>query len=90
MTLTSNLSWSSHIDNILGSVSTMADVLSKLRYSVDKDSLERIHYRCIRPKLEYGCQIWNNCDKGDKKNKLEDFQLSIARTVTETVVVVLI
>ena len=31
--------------------------------------------------LEYGCHIWDNCDKGDKK-KLEDFQLSIARTVT--------
>ena len=81
ITLSSNLSWSSHIDTILGSVSPMADVLKKLKYSVDKESLEKIYFSFIRPKLEYGCHIWDNCDKGDKK-KLEDFQLSIARTVT--------
>ena len=89
ITLNSNLSWSSHIDTILGSVSPMADVLKKLKCSVDKESLEKIYFSFIRPKLEYGCYIWDNygcyiwdnCDKGDKK-KLEDFQLSIARTVT--------
>ena len=81
ITLSSNLSWSSHIDTILGSVSPMADVLRKLKYSVDKESLEKIYFSFIRPKLEYGCHIWDDCDKADKK-KLEDFQLSIARTVT--------
>ena len=59
----------------------MADVLRKLKYSVDKESLEKICFSFIRPILEYGCHIWDNCDKEDKK-KLGDFQLSIARTVT--------
>ena len=72
ITLSSNLSWSSHIDTILGSVSPMADVLKKLKYSVDKESLEKIYFSFIRPKLKYGCHIWDNCDKGDEK-KLEDF-----------------
>ena len=76
------LAWSSHTDNILGSVSPMADVLRKLKYSVDKESLEWIYFSFIRPKLEYGCHILDNCDKRDKKN-LEDVQLSIAWTVTE-------
>ena len=80
ITLSSNLSWSSHITTILGSVSPMAELLRKLKYSVDKESLEQIHFSFIRPKLEYGCHIWDNCDKGDKK--FEDFQLSLARTVT--------
>ena len=40
-TLSSNLSWSSHIDTILGSVSPMEDVLRKLKYCVDKESLEK-------------------------------------------------
>ena len=35
ITLSSNLPWSSHIDTILGSVSPMAHVLRKLKYSVD-------------------------------------------------------
>ena len=75
------MSWSSHIDTMLGSVSPMADLLRKLKYSVDQESLEKIYFSFIRPKLEYGCHIWDNCGEGDKK-KLEDFQLSIAQTVT--------
>ena len=43
ITLSSNLSWSSHIDTILGSVSPMADVLRKLKCSVNKESLEQIY-----------------------------------------------
>ena len=42
ITLSSNLSWSSHTDTILGSMSPMADVLRKLKYSVDNESLEKI------------------------------------------------
>ena len=59
----------------------MADVLKKLKYQVDKESLEKIYFSFIRPKLEYGNYIWDNCFEGDK-DRLEDFQLSIARTVT--------
>ena len=57
LTLSSNLSWSSHIDSILNSVAPMADVLKKLKYQVDKESLEKIYFSFIRPKLEYGNYI---------------------------------
>ena len=59
--LSSNLSWSSHIGSILNSVAPMADVLKKLKYQVDKESLEKIYFSFIRPKLEYGNYIWDNC-----------------------------
>jgi len=59
----------------------MADVLKKLKYQVDKDSLEKIYFSFIRPKLEYASHIWDNCNKADNK-ALEDFQMSIARIVT--------
>ena len=36
----------------------MADVLKKRKYQVDKESLEKIYFSFIRPKLEYG-----NCHK---------------------------
>ena len=81
VTLSSNLSWSSHIDSILNSVAPMADILKKLKYQVDKESLEKIYFSFIRSKSEYGNYIWNNCFEGDK-DRLEDFQLSTARTVT--------
>ena len=54
-----NMSWSSHMDNIIGSVSPMADVLRKLK------NIERIYFSFFRPNLEYGCPIWDSFGKGD-------------------------
>jgi hypothetical protein len=81
LTFTKNLSWSCHIGNIIKSVSPMVDVLKKLKYSIDRDTLEKIYFTFIRSKLEYGCYIWDNCTKSDSKC-LEDLQLSVARIVT--------
>ncbi len=81
LTFSENLGWSAHVDMILDSVSPMSDVLKKLKYEVDRKSLEATYYSFIRPKLEYASFIWDNCCKMDKE-KLEVFQLSIARTVT--------
>ena len=81
LTFSNNLSWSSHISNIVKSVSPMVDVLKKLKYCLDKDSLERIYFSFIRPKIEYGCQIWDNCNVLDAK-LLDDLQMNVARTVT--------
>ena len=81
LTFNSDLSWSSHIKNILDSVSPMADVLKKLKYKVDKESLEKIYFSFIRPNLEYSSFIWDNCQIGEKE-ELEKFQMSIDRTVT--------
>ena len=81
LTLSNNLSWSEHINTILKSVSPMADVLKKLKYKLDRDTLEQIYFSFIRPKLEYASHIWDNCNVIDAK-ALEDFQLNIARIVT--------
>ena len=43
--------------------------------------MEKIYFSFIRPKLEYGCHIWDNCYNVDA-NLLEDFQWNIARIVT--------
>ena len=59
LTLRSNLSWSSHIDTILNSVAPVVEVLKKLKYQVDKESLEKNYFNFIRPKLEYGNYIWD-------------------------------
>ena len=81
LTICSNLSWSSHIDNIISDTSKMSDVLKNLKYDLDRHSLEKIYFSFIRPKLEYASHIWDNCSKKDS-DKLEQFQLEIARTVT--------
>jgi len=81
LTLSKNLSWSEHINAILKSVSPMSDVLNRLKYKLDRVSLEQIYFSFIRPKLEYGSHIWDNCNSVDAK-LLDDFQWKIARIVT--------
>ena len=81
LTLSQNLSWSAHISTVLQSAAPMADVLKKLKYRVDKETLEKVYFSFIRPKLEYGSHIWDNCNIGDKE-ALEDYQMNIARIVT--------
>lgn len=69
------------IQNIVKSVTTMSDVLKKLKYRVDRKSLETIYFTFMRPKLEYGCHIWANCNDKDSSN-LERLQLDVARTIS--------
>ena len=59
----------------------MADVIKKLKYKVDNESLEKIYFSFIRPKFKYCNFIWDNCHKGEKE-ELEKFQMSIVRAVT--------
>ena len=80
LTLTDNLSWGMHINILIDKVSSMADVLKKLKYQIDRSSLETIYFTFIRPKLEYACHVWDNCNSKDK-DLLEKFQHDIARTV---------
>ena len=79
--LSHDLTWSSHVQSLVQSISPMIDVLKKLKYTLDRKSLETIYFSFIRPKLEYGCHIWDNCSKHDS-DQLEAIQLDMARIVT--------
>ena len=79
--LTSNLSWSEHINTIAADASKALDVLSRLRYTIDRKSLEAVYFSFIRPKLEYASHIWDDCSEKDSTH-LENLQLCAARVVT--------
>ena len=81
LTLSNNLSWTEHINSLLNNSSKMLEVIRKLKYDLDRKTLETIYFSFIRPKLEYSCQIWDNCTEKDKE-RLEDFQRNVARVVT--------
>ena len=81
LTLSNNLSWTAHIKNLLANVTSMSNVLKKLKYDIDRRSIETIYFTFIRPKLEYASHIWDNCANKDSE-LLEKFQLDMARTVT--------
>ena len=73
-------SGSNHMDSILQSVSPIV-VLKKLKYNLDIKSLQTTYFSFIRPKLEYGCYICDNCG-GIDSDLLENLQLDMARLVT--------
>jgi hypothetical protein len=73
LTFSSNLVWSSHIEQILKSVAPMADVLKKLKYNLDRKTIETTYHSFIRPKLEYGSHIWDNCCQRDAE-ALENYR----------------
>ena len=81
LTLSNNLSWSVHIRNLLDSVKAMSNVLKRLKYDIDRKSIETIYFSFIRPKLEYACHVWDNCSIRDSK-LLDNYQLEIARVLT--------
>ena len=65
---------------MLNSVEKMSDVLKRMKYNVDRKSLETIYFSFIRPKLKYASHIWDNCSVRDAE-RLENFLLDIARVV---------
>ena len=79
--INNKLSWSDHISTIINSASKMLDVLKRLKYTIDRKSLETIYFSFVRPKLEYACQIWDDCNERDSEH-LENINLCAARIVT--------
>ena len=55
--------------------------MRKLKYKLDRKSLETIYIAFIRPLLEYGDSIWDNCTQADKY-ELDEIQNEAARIAT--------
>lgn len=55
--------------------------MRKLKFQVDRKSLEYICLIFIRPLLEYGDVIWDNCTKNEKR-ELDKIQNEAARIAT--------
>ena len=57
--------------------------MRKLKFQLDRKSLEIIYTSFIRPILEYGNEIWDNCMQYEK-NDIEKIQTEAARIATGT------
>ena len=57
--------------------------MHKLKFRLDRKSLETIYLTFIRPLLEYGDVIWDNCNQYEK-NELDKIQNEAARITTST------
>ena len=61
--------------------------MRRLKFILDRKSLETIYFSFIRPILEYGDSIWDSCTQYEKQ-KLDKIQNEAARIVTGATILV--
>ena len=77
----SRVRWPNHIDKLVYGISKLCYVMNKLKYKLDRETLQTIYFTFVRPKLEYASIIWDDCPDL-AKDRLENIQLIFARIVT--------
>ena len=81
--LANDCTWHHHIKYITEKAWGRINVMRKLKFKLDRKSLEIIYTAFIRPLLEYGDVIWDNCLQYEKQ-EIEKIQLEAARIATGT------
>ena len=72
--------WNAHIDTILRSSSKVPGIMSKLKFTLNRKSLNQI-YLSYAPLLEYASIVWDGCSDSCA-NSLTKIQNEAARIVT--------
>ena len=73
--------WHQHINYITEKAWTRINIMRKLKFKLDRKALETIYTAFIRPLLEYGDVIWDNCSQYEK-HELDKIQNEAARIAT--------
>ena len=73
--------WHENLELIKSKAWKRINVMRKLKFELDKKSLQTIYFSFIRPLLEYADVVWNNCAQYES-NELEKIQNEAARIVT--------
>ena len=74
----SDCSWHQHIEYIKQKAWTRINIMRKLKFRLDRKALETFYLVFIRPILEYGDVIWDNCTQYEK-NELDKIQHEAGR-----------
>ena len=75
--------WHEHINYITEKAWIRVNVMRKIKFQLDRRSLEIIYISFIRPLLEYADVVWDNCTRYEV-SAIEKVQLEAARIVTGT------
>ena len=78
--LSSNGNWHRHIDYIKNKAWQRIHVMKKLKFTLNRKSLEIIYVSFIRPILEYANVVWDNCTNSEKDD-IDKIQNEAARIV---------
>ena len=76
-----NKEWSTHIKEVISKAKKKVDILRGLIYRLNRKSLDKLYFRCIRPTLEYVNTICDNISDQEKQ-EVEKVQLAALRVIT--------
>ena len=65
--LSNDCTWHHHIKYISEKAWRRVNVMRKLKFKLDRKSLETLYTAFIRSLLEYGDVIWDNCSQYEKQ-----------------------
>ena len=78
ITLSSNLSWHTHITRIINKARQRIALLRRFKFKLSRKTLVRLYFSMVRPILEYGCVLFDNCGRG-LSDSLESIQYDAAK-----------
>ncbi len=81
LTLSEDGKWKIHISRCINKAWQRIGILRSLKFLLNRSCLERLYFSCLRPLIEYGDVIWDNCTC-ELKNDLDAIQNEAARIVT--------
>ena len=88
--------WHDHLEHIKKKAMTRVNVMRKLKFKLDRRSLQTIYISFIRPLLEYADIVWDNCNlklmnwkKYNTSSALSDWEVapprsSLPNTISKT------
>ena len=81
VTISDNFSWNTHVEDIVLKASARLNMMRRVKYLLDRYTLERVYLSFIRPLLEYADSVWDNIP-AYISDTLENIQLEAARIAT--------
>ena len=82
VTITNNLKWNQHVDTICKKASNRLYALRLLKRGALPDPvLVNVYQTCVRPILEYACEVWHNCLPAYLSDQIESVQKRALRII---------
>jgi len=81
VTITKDLNWDEHIENLTVKANQCLDVLNALKYKLDRNTLEKLYFAFIWSKVEYANIVWDNCSI-QSRDMIESVQYRAAKIVS--------
>lgn len=76
-----DLSWTNHINTLSSKAWKRIGSLRRYKFLLDRASLQKMYVTFVRPLLEYGDIVWDNCSVANKRT-LESVQVEALRITT--------